>query len=129
MSIKRTIRPFVLAASTLAITSTATSENWIYLGPDSNGSDYSIDQDSISSEDGRIEFWSKIDASSDSTVKYREKKTLARIDCKKKRLGTIYSVIYYPNGSSESYGPFDYATLSPIVPGSMGEWMEEFVCS
>lgn len=128
--IRSTLTLMLCAASMLAaLPEKAVAENWIPLGSDSNGSKYSIDVDSISSKSDRIEFWSMVDASSDATVKYRERKTLLRIDCKAKRLGTIYSVTYYPNGTNDSYGPFDYASLSPIVPGTIGQWMHEFICS
>lgn len=104
------------------------AEDWRYIGPDSSGPDNHIDKDSMTQSAELVEFWNMVDASSDATVKYRTQKTLVRINCQTKRLGTIYGVTYMPDGSNHDFGPFDYPTMSPIVPGSMGEAMKEFVC-
>jgi len=69
-----------------------------------------------------------VDASKDSTVDFRSQKTLVRINCQSKRMGVIYAVTYMPDDSNRSYGPYDYPTLSPIVPGTMGEAMKEKTC-
>lgn len=106
----------------------ATAEEWAPIGSDSNNSEYYIDTDSILQKSAWTEFWLKTDASSDSTVDYRERKTLVRMECEKKRMATVYAVIYMPDGTNSSYGPYEYPQMIPIVPGTVGGWFAEFVC-
>tara|TARA_R110000787_G_scaffold140632_1_gene254172 strand:+ start:382 stop:777 length:396 start_codon:yes stop_codon:yes gene_type:complete len=125
----RVVKCALTAVVIFQVCAPASAEQWTYVGSDTSKSDYYIDQDSISNEATWIEFWSKTDASSDASVSFRESKTLVRVDCKKKRLGAIYGVTYYPNGTNDSFGPYDYPTLTPVVPGTMGERQWKIICN
>ncbi len=122
-------RALITGVIALTLSPTSFAENWVSVGASVSGSEFLVDTDSIVVEVGYVEYWITVDSKKDASVDYRETKALRRAKCGQRRLATVYRVEYMPDGSNNSYGPWDYPTFSPAVPGSMGQAETEFVCA
>lgn len=102
--------------------------NWLELTTSRGGSVYFVDAQSFSRQGSRIKFWTKVDASRDHSVLYRESKVLTEIDCDARAARTLSITLYDPDGAIIGSNNSQFAPFEPIIPDSIGDAMSE-LCS
>ena len=130
-------RRVVLGASAVfAMTTFAASPAhgaWVAIGHDTGGSLWYMDGDRITAEGSRIHAWIKIDASRDTSVKYRQAMEQYSFICNEQKVRVISSVQYDSYGKviksasvpDSAYTEYGY---DPVIPESMGEAVMKIAC-
>lgn len=121
----------ILLATLLAL-SASISEAQIKdvdLGPDSTGTNYWLMADSVRHHDKYVFAWFRADASKDATVSFRTSTFRVKFDCVNERLGQTARVDYAPNKSVMNSFDTDYPQMTVAVPGSVGAFWLQHVCT
>lgn len=116
------------AAAALSLASTpAFAVDWVYMLTTPSGSDRYYDADTMQRFGNQVTFWERHDNSRDKTEKSREKKQRVRFDCGTRMIVVLNVLIYFPNGTNESYN-FPSGEPFPIAPDTIGEETFDIVC-
>ena len=129
---------FFAPALATAFSTPALAQQWEYLTESATGSIYYVDVQSVNSLpaiDIQRDFtvrhiWVMVDASGDSTVKYRTSKRLSSADCSANKLATLEIIDYDARGSViESRSSEDFSfNYRYVAPGTTGASILDFLC-
>ena len=81
----------------------AYAANWVYVDEATGNVVYYYDTDTLQRSGDEVTVWEKADHSRDATEKFRSKTILSRYFCSRRTYVTISMIIYYPNGTNESF--------------------------
>lgn len=128
------LRRFLGIATAIAIAAPAQAADWVAIGGPDSGAVWYMDGSRITLNGDRVHAWVKIDASHDSTVKYREEMVLYSALCGTQQIKTLsitqydsYGKVIYSNSDTDStYGTYGYR---PVTPETMGETVLKVACA
>jgi hypothetical protein len=103
--------------------------NEVSLGQDATKSDYWLLSDTVEKSGQTIHAWVRTDDSKNAAVEYRSSKIRYIANCHTRRLAPTVAVTYAPNGSVLSNSHTDYPDMKPVVPGTMGEFFLDYLCT
>ena len=127
------MKPINLLGAATALVMAATpafAADWVYVTTGEDGTVYYYDADTVRRSGNQVTVWENWDHSRDKTTEYRERKVQIRYDCAERTITFLYSIAYYPDGTSKSFTWKTYEQeTDPVAPATLGESRLEAACA